>query len=106
MEGVFEGAGSQVARASETAPSLRSVVQRTVEAEAVVLQWLGRVSEAVALLEPLVPDGPSLASTVLAGIYREQGEDERAERTLQRALVFSLVDAECALTGVGGGATA
>ena len=100
VEGIFEGAGSQVARASETAPALRSVVQRTVEAEAVVLQWLGRVSEAVALLEPLVPDGPSLASTVLAGIYREQGEDERAECTLQRALVFSLVDAECALTGL------
>lgn len=98
--GASEGAGSEGVRAKEAATSLRSVVQRSVEAEAVVLQWLGRVSEAVALLEPLLPDGPSLVSTVLASIYQEQGEDGHAERTLQRALAFSLVDAQCALTGL------
>lgn len=98
-EGVVGGAGSEAVRTKEAA-SLRSVLQRSVEAEAVVLQWLDRVPEAVALLEPLVPDGPSLVSTVLASIYREQGEGERAEYALQRALAFSLVDAQCALTGL------
>lgn len=76
------------------------LAHRSVEPEAVLLHQLGRSGEAVALLEPLVASGPSMAPALLAGVYRDEGDRECADAMLQKVLAFSLVDAECALSGM------
>lgn len=97
---VFFQRVGELARRADGETGAAEFAHKAVEPEALLLQQLGRSGEAIALLEPLVASGPSMAPTLLAAVYLEEGDRDRAEALLQKALAFSLVNAECALSGL------
>lgn len=88
--GAIERLVSAAAR-PEAPPRLRLVTARC-------LRQLGRSSEAASLLEPVVDDPHAEAPRVLAEIYYDLHEDEKAAAAFQRAIAKEPRDAELWIT--------
>lgn len=65
-----------------------------------ILLWTGRRDEAEQLIEERVPQEPNLSVIWLAQLQRDAGQPGDADALLQRALLFSFVEAQATLAAL------